>query len=88
VRRIEEVLGSGAKTVHPVEEELRSFARRSIFTTRSIRAGERFSRENVDVLRAGKRPPGLPPSAMSRVLGATAARDLPAETAIGESDLA
>lgn len=88
VRAVEEVLGSGAKTVHAVEEELRSFARRSIFTTRSVRAGERFSRANVDVLRAGKRPAGLPPSAMERVLAAVAARDLPAETALGESDLA
>jgi sialic acid synthase SpsE len=87
VRGIERVLGSGAKTVHSVEEELRSFARRSIFTTRSVRAGERFSRENVDVLRAGKRPAGLPPSAMERVLGATAARDLPPETGLRETDL-
>jgi len=88
VRNVEKVLGDGAKSVLQVEQELRSFARRSIFTTRSVKAGERFSRENVDVLRAGKRPAGLPPSAMDRVLGSAAARDLPAETALGESDLA
>jgi N-acetylneuraminate synthase len=88
VRQVERVLGSGAKAVHSVEEELRSFARRCIFTTRGVKAGERFSRGNVDVLRSGKRPAGLPPSAMDRVLGATAARDLPAETALRESDLA
>ncbi len=88
VRRIEAVLGSGAKEVHPREEELRAFARRSLFTTRAVRAGERFSSENVDVLRCGKLSSGLAPAELDRVLGCVAAADIPAETALTESHLA
>ncbi|MCC6214420.1 MAG: N-acetylneuraminate synthase family protein [Polyangiaceae bacterium] len=88
VRDVERVLGSGEKAVHAVEGELREFARRSIFTTAPIRAGERFTRENVDVLRHGKLGGGLAPAELERVLGATAARDVEAERAVVEDDLA
>lgn len=88
VRRVEAVLGSGDKQVHPREEELRAFARRSLFTIRAVRAGERFSRENIDVLRHGQLAAGLAPSELGRVLGCVAARDVPTETALSESDLA
>jgi sialic acid synthase SpsE/RimJ/RimL family protein N-acetyltransferase len=80
VRRIEAVLGSGDKRVHVVEQELRAFARRALFTTHDIAAGERFSAANVAVLRAGKLQHGLPPSEWERVLGAASTRDLAAET--------
>ncbi len=76
VREVEAILGSGLKEVHAVEEELRHFARRSLFTTAAIKAGERLTRENIDVLRRGKQAEGLDPSWLDRVLGATAARDL------------
>jgi N-acetylneuraminate synthase len=88
VRRVEAVLGTGAKSVHESEHELRTFARRSIFTTRPIQEGESFSRRNVDILRAGKLEAGLPPAALERVLRAAAARDIAAETPLSESDLA
>lgn len=88
VRDVERVLGSGEKSVHAVEGELRDFARRSIFTTAPIRAGERFTRDNVDVLRHGKLAHGLPPAELERVLTAVAARDLDAERALLAADLA
>jgi sialic acid synthase SpsE len=88
VRRVEQVLGSGEKVVQPVEEELRQFARRSIFTTCRVGKGEAFSRDNVDVLRHGKLGSGLAPAELTRVLGAVAARDLAPETPLQESDLA
>jgi N-acetylneuraminate synthase len=87
VRNAERVLGTGTKQVQSVEQELRSFARRSIFTTAQVRAGERFSRDNVDVLRQGKLGAGLAPSELDRVLRAVAARDIPAETPLSEADL-
>jgi sialic acid synthase SpsE len=87
VREVETVVGTGTKEVHAVEHELRSFARRSVFTTRAIRNGERFTRDNVDILRHGKLASGLAPSELERVLGAVAARDLPAETPVQEADL-
>ena len=87
VRRIEAVLGTGTKQVQAVEEELHAFARRSIFTTTDIAAGEEFSRDNVDVLRAGKLGAGLAPGELGRVLSSVAARDLPAEAPLQEGDL-
>lgn len=88
VRRVEAALGSGIKAVHPVEHELRAFARRSVFTIRPVAGGEAFSRDNVAVLRNGKLGAGLAPAELGRVLAATAARDLAAETPLSETDLA
>jgi sialic acid synthase SpsE len=88
VRRTEAVLGSGVKDVHPVELELRRFARRSIFAVKPIRKGEAFSAANVDVLRHGKLEPGLAPDQLARVLASTAARDIEPECSLAESDLA
>lgn len=87
VRAIERVLGTGAKEVHGVEDELRAFARRSLFTTRAVAAGEVLTRESVDVLRNGKHAPGLPPEALEQVLGRAAARDIPAETPLQGADV-
>jgi N-acetylneuraminate synthase len=87
IRRVEAVLGSGKKEVLASEEELHSFARRSIFTTRDITAGEPFSRANIDVLRAGKLGAGLAPSELERVLAAIAAEDISAESPLQEAHL-
>lgn len=87
VRAVERVVGSGAKVVHGVEDELRAFARRAIITTRAVVAGEPFTRDNVDVLRRGKLEGGLEPSRIDEVLGAVAARDIAAETPLSEADL-
>ena len=88
VRRVEQVLGSGQKVVHPVEEELRHFARRSIFAIRPVAKGEAFSRDNVDVLRHGKLASGLPPADLERVLQHVAARNIAPETPLTDADLA
>lgn len=87
VRRTEAVLGSGSKEVDPVENELRHFARRSIFATRPISKGEAFSRDNVDVLRHGKLAAGLGPETLDRVLRSVAARDIEAESSLQPGDL-
>ena len=76
VRQTQLVLGTGAKEVLAIENELREFARRSVFATRAIRVGETFTAENIAVLRNGANPPGLPPSEYPRVLGLHAARDI------------
>lgn len=87
VRAVELVLGSGEKVVHDVEKELRAFARRSLFTTKPIAAGELFTRDNVDVLRQGKLGQGLPPESLDAVLGSKAARDLSPETVLSQDDI-
>ncbi len=82
IRAVESALGDGVKKVHPVERELYRFARRSIFTSRSIRAGEIFSSENLVVLRNGKLKPGLPPKMFTGLLGKRCGSDLSAYTGV------
>jgi sialic acid synthase SpsE len=82
IRETEAALGTGEKVPQPVEDELRRFARRSIFATRAIRKGDLFSPENVAVLRCGKAGSGLPPSAWDALLGKRAARELAVDTPV------
>ena len=78
VRQAEAVLGTGAKEILGVENELRHFARRSVFSARTIAKGEALTGDNILVLRNGVNAPGLPPSAYQGLLGRKAARDLAA----------
>lgn len=87
IRIAEQMLGHGRKEALPVEQELHAFARRSIFTTRNIRAGEMLNRESVAVLRCGKLGHGLAPSEYERVLGRVAVRNLPVDSLVRLCDL-
>ncbi len=88
VREAERVVGHGRKEVLSAEEELRAFARRSIFATRSIVAGEKLSVDNIAVLRCGKLGFGLAPEQYESVLGHTAQRAIAADALIQLEDLA
>ncbi|MFZ2491217.1 MAG: N-acetylneuraminate synthase family protein [Thermoanaerobaculia bacterium] len=88
IREVQSVRGNPAKVVDPVESDLRHFARRSIFTTRQVTAGEKLTPENVAVLRCGKLVAGLAPRDFERVLGKRAVRDIPAEQPLTDADLA
>jgi N-acetylneuraminate synthase len=88
LRETESALGTGDKTVQPVEEELRRFARRAIFVARDVAAGEPLGPDNLVVLRCGVLEPGLPPSAWERVIGRRAARPLSAEAPLTAADYA
>ena len=61
IREVERTLGTGRKEVHAVEEELRAFARRTVFSSRRIEPGEPLSEANTIVLRAGKHRHGMSP---------------------------
>jgi N-acetylneuraminate synthase len=87
VREAEQALGHGRKETLPEEEELRAFARRSLFAVRDIEPGEPLTRENVAVLRCGKLGFGLPPEALERVIGRTTIRAINAEALIKLEDL-
>ncbi len=76
VREAQAVLGTGAKRVLAVEDELHGFARRSVFSVRALGAGEAFSEENIRVLRNGTNPPGLAPEEYPGLLGKRAACDI------------
>jgi sialic acid synthase SpsE len=87
IRETERARGTGHKQVLAEEEELRSFARRSVFSTRAIAAGERLGDDNIAVLRAGKLEPGAAPADFPRLLGATAARAIAANTGVQLDDV-
>ena len=88
VRAVERALGSPVKTPAPEELELRAFARRSLFTTAPVAAGEPLTAKNTAVLRCGKLPYGMHPAEHLFVLGRTATRPLPLEATLREDDLA
>ena len=87
IRQAEQTLGHGRKETLPVEQELRSFARRSIFATRAIAAGEMLNAKNIAVLRCGKLGFGLAPEEYEKLFGQRAARDICANSLIRRDDL-
>lgn len=87
IRATEEALGQSVKSPAAVEDELRRFARRSIYTLRAIRRGEALSADNIAVLRCGKLDAGLSPAVYPSLLGRIAARDLAADHPIADEDL-
>lgn len=87
VREVQRAMGSVEKVMHPVESELRNFARRTIFAIRDIPPGEEVGPEDVDILRCGKQPSGLLPKELPRLLGRRAARLITAGSAIRQEDI-
>jgi len=75
-RDTEAALGTGEKGVLDVEQELYEKARRAIHAVEDIEAGERFTEENVKVLRPGEREAGLSPRFYDDIVGEAAARDI------------
>lgn len=72
VRMIEAALGDGIKRPSPSESKNRGVARKSVVAARPIRAGERFSEENLAVKRPGG---GISPMEWPRLIGHVAVRD-------------
>ena len=77
IRRIELMLGSWVKTIHPSENELRSFARRGIQALRNIQKGEEFKEGiNIDILRPGQQVIGIHPKFLTSLEGKKATREI------------
>lgn len=87
VRQAELALGSGRKEVLPDEQELRDFARRTVFAVRDIPAGAELEAGSVAVLRAGKRGHGIEPGDLPRLLGRRARRAIEANAPIHWEDV-
>jgi len=88
IREVERACGTGRKDVHEVEEELRASARRTVFASRKIEAGEPLSPSNTTILRAGKRGHGMSPRVWSESLGRTLARSIEPYEPVSLDDLA
>lgn len=77
IRIAEAALGDGVKRVMPCEAGNRDRLRKNIVARRPIRAGEKFSRDNLTTKRAGGQ--GLHPPALGGLLGRTARVDIAAD---------
>lgn len=82
------ILGSSERKTYPEEEYVRKFTYRGIFSTKSIRKGERFTRKSLAVLRPGINSNGLHPRFYELILsGCKATRDIPEGKGIKWEDL-
>lgn len=86
IRDTEASLGDIEHGQIQVEEELSDFTRLSIYSTQQIAAGERFTRENIAVLRSGGLSLGLHPKYFLEIIGKQSTQGIPAEMPI-TSDL-
>lgn len=73
IREVSRALGSATKQPSPAEREIRDVARRSVVTTRSIRAGEILREDDLTALRPGT---GVHPRTIWSLVGTAATRDL------------
>ncbi|MFH1140032.1 MAG: N-acetylneuraminate synthase family protein [Pseudomonadota bacterium] len=74
--RIDRMLGGFAKVPSPGESEMRTAIRRSLAAGRDIKAGETFSRENIDFKRPAQ---GLRPEDFYRLKGRRAGKNIRAD---------
>lgn len=76
IRNIEVALGDGLKRLMPSEARNKSVARKSLVASRTIKAGERFTAENITLKRPGT---GISPMRWDEVMGKKALRDFAAD---------
>jgi len=76
IRKMEKCLGASKKEVQPEEKELYQFARRSIYAIKDIKKGDVLSKENVAVLRSGKKEKGIEPEYFNELLGKSATENI------------
>ncbi len=76
VRSVEAALGEARPPIGPEEAKSRVF-RRSLFVIQDVKAGERFTEQNLRSIRPGN---GLHPRHLKEILGRVAARDIPRGT--------
>lgn len=86
IRKVEKVMGTGEKLTLGVEKELHKFARRSIFAVRKIRKGEKYSIENIAILRCGNLTGELAPDEYYSVIDRSATRDIDENSPIKKGD--
>ncbi len=73
IRDIEKALGDGKKKVEKSEKQTRIIQRRSIFTIKEIKKGEKFTTENIQCLRPAS---GLSAVEYSKILGKKSKKEL------------
>lgn len=84
VRKVEQLLGSAAKSLQPSEQANTKAARRSIAAATALKAGHALRAEDLIWVRPAI---GLPPGQEQRLLARTLKRDVAAGEAITEQDV-
>lgn len=79
IRNIEAAMGDGVKRASPSETKNKPIARKSLVANAPIRAGERFTAENITAKRPGT---GISPMRWDEVIGRVASRDFAADELI------
>ncbi len=79
IRNIEVALGDGIKRLTPSEANNRQVVRKSLVASRAIKAGEKFTAENLTAKRPGT---GVSPMRWDEVMGKRALRDFAADELI------
>jgi N,N'-diacetyllegionaminate synthase len=75
MRTVETALGSERRVIGLEQRKVRMNVRRSAYLVRDVRAGEKFSREDVEFMRPGY---GIGPDEYRRFLGLAFSRNMPA----------
>ncbi len=83
IREIEKAMGDGIKRIEKCEKDTRIIQRRSVFTVKEIKKGEKFTKENIQCLRPAI---GISASKFTQILGKRSKRKLNAFSKIKESD--
>ncbi len=82
------MLGTSERRTYPGEAYVRQFAYRCVFTKKAIKKGEKFSKNNLAVLRPGKNTRGLEPKYYTLLLkGYRAIRDIAENKSIQWEDI-
>lgn len=84
IRNIEKALGSPEKKTSPSEAKNKFIARRSIFSSRDIEAGEILSLDNLVILRPES---GISPMFIDEFIGKPALSEIPKQTALDWSHI-
>jgi len=82
VRQTEIMLGDGVKKPHPLEEDVRDVARKSVIALRDLQAGEVLDESCIAVRRPGT---GIAPAKFSQVIGAKLTQAVKAGEALQEA---
>ena len=79
LRRLEPMLGDGIKRPHPVEENTRAVARRSVVSTRALPAGHVLTQDDLALRRPGT---GIEPDRIGSLAGRRLREAVPADIAL------
>lgn len=84
------LLGSSERKVYDIEKSVREFAFRSVFAIKNIKKGDKFTKDNIAVLRPGEKKRGLEPKYYTLLIedgGCCATKNIPLGKSIQWDDV-